>query len=97
MAEISKEQVEHIGLLARLELSKEEKEKFANQISSILNYVEQLDEVDTENIEPIANITGLENVMIADKVEKCEADSKELLSNVPAKEDNSIKVKAVLE
>lgn len=96
MARLSKKEVEHIAKLAQLELSEQEKIKFANQLSSILDYVKQLAKVNTSKVEPIDNITSLFNVEREDKVTEslpCE----KLLENVPQKENGFIKVGRVKE
>ena len=54
--------VTHVAKLANLPLSDEEKKKFEPQLSSVLNYVEQLQNVDTEKVEPTSQVTGLETV-----------------------------------
>ncbi len=93
---LSKKEVEHIALLARLGLTEAEKEKFAKQLSSILDYVEQLKEVETEGIEPTAQVTGLENVMRPDVIEKCPKEiMKKLIELAPESEDNLVKTKSV--
>lgn len=93
---LTKQEVEKIALLARLGLSEEEKETFAKQLSSILDYVKNLSEVDTQGIEPTAQVTGLENVMREDEVEEVEAEVKEkLIKQAPDSEDDLIKTKAV--
>ena len=62
-----------------------------------MSYFEQLKEVDTTNIEPTAQVTGLENVMREDKVEDWDKNEiKVALSQAPDFEDNQIKVKKVL-
>ena len=76
---MDKKQVEHIAKLARMEINDREKEKFASQISSILDYVEQLQQVDTEGIEETAQVTGLVNVMRSDMVEDWGEDIKQKL------------------
>lgn len=92
---ISKEEVKHIADLARLELSEEEISKFQKELSSILEYVSQLSEVDTEKVEPTFQTTGLENVFREDKVEDHELSQKEALKNAPDKKDGYFKVKPV--
>ena len=59
---LTSDEVKHIARLARLELSEEEIEKFGQQLSDILSQAKMLEEVDTSNVEPIAQITGLRNV-----------------------------------
>ena len=60
---ISKKEIEHIAVLARLSLPEEEKELFGSQLSSILDYMEKLNELDTKGIEPTSHILSLSNVM----------------------------------
>jgi aspartyl-tRNA(Asn)/glutamyl-tRNA(Gln) amidotransferase subunit C len=95
---LTKKEVEHIALLARLGLTEAEKEKFASQLSSILEYFEQLKEVNTDNIEPTAQVTGLENVMRADEIKKWDKETMEqLVKSAPEHEDNLVKTKSVFE
>jgi aspartyl-tRNA(Asn)/glutamyl-tRNA(Gln) amidotransferase subunit C len=95
---LTKKEVEHIALLARLGLTEAEKEKFATQLSSILEYVEQFKEVDTDGVEPTAQVTGLQNVMREDAVEPLgEEVMKDLVRSAPEHEDNLVKAKAVFE
>jgi aspartyl-tRNA(Asn)/glutamyl-tRNA(Gln) amidotransferase subunit C len=61
--QITKEEIEHIAVLARLRFSEEEKELFGSQLSSILDYVEKLNELDTKDIEPTSHVLSLNNVM----------------------------------
>ena len=94
---LNKQEIEHIADLARLELSDDELEKYRNQISDILGYIDQLQEVDTNNVEPTAQITGLENVLREDEI--CEWDKKEIeksLNQAPDLSNNQIKVKRIL-
>ena len=93
---LSKQEVKHIALLARLGLTAEEIEKFAGQLSSILDYVEQLKEVDTEGVLPAAQVTGLENVMADDAINQVGPKVREeLLKLAPEREDNLVKTKSV--
>jgi len=95
---LTQEQVKHIALLARLGLSEEEIEKYSQQLSSILDYVEQLKKVDTEGVEPTAQVTGLENVMRDDVIETAEKEVRDKLIEVaPESEDNLVKTRSVFE
>ena len=94
---LGKEQVEHIAQLARLGLTEKEKRKFSLELSSILDYVEKLSKVDTDKIEPTAQVMGLENVMVEDEVKDCNIPREELLKNAPDKKDGFIRVKQVLD
>jgi len=94
----NKDQVKHISDLARLELSEEELEEMSGQLSDVLGYIEKLREVDTTDIEPTAQVTGLENVVREDEVE--EWDKQEVnsaLDQAPDSEDGEVKVRRVLD
>jgi aspartyl-tRNA(Asn)/glutamyl-tRNA(Gln) amidotransferase subunit C len=95
---LAKKEVKHIAHLARLGLTDEEIEKYTKQLSSILDYVEQLKEVKTEGVEPTAQVTGLENVMREDKIEGCDKKTRdELIKLAPESEDDLVKTKSVFE
>ncbi len=83
MASLSDDEVRHIAKLARLELSDAEVKKFSKELTSILQYIEVLNELDTENVEPTAQVTGLTNVFREDQVEASEATKEELLGCSP--------------
>jgi len=94
---ISLQEVEHIAELARIELTKEEKEKFSDELSDVLGYVEQLQEVDTKNVEPISQITGLVNIVRKDIAENCGEDARKIMiSNFPEEKNKYVKVKQIL-
>jgi aspartyl-tRNA(Asn)/glutamyl-tRNA(Gln) amidotransferase subunit C len=88
--------VEHVAKLARLELTEEEKEKFTVQFSNILDYFNQLIEVNTENIESMAQPIPMKNVMREDKV-KLPFTRDEILANAPLEEDGFFKVPRITE
>lgn len=95
---MTKKEVEHIAILARLGLSEKEKELFSEQLSSILDYVSQLQKIDTQGVEPTAQITGLENVLAQDIIEEADAQVRSgLLKVAPELEDNLIKTSSVFE
>ena len=79
---ISPEEIRRIAALANLELSEDEVEKFSRELSAILEFFAQLEEVDTSGVEPTAQITGLENITRVDEVRDFEA-SEELLHSSP--------------
>lgn len=95
MAKITKEQVEHVAKLSRLELSEKELEKYTREFSEILGYVEKLNSVDTKDVEAINQISGLENISRDDSIQKS-LSVEEILSNAPEKQDGFFKVKKVL-
>jgi aspartyl-tRNA(Asn)/glutamyl-tRNA(Gln) amidotransferase subunit C len=63
---LNREQVHKVALLARLELSPEEEEQYAGQMSSILDYFEQLSELDTDNVEPTTRAIDMSNITRTD-------------------------------
>lgn len=83
MSSLTQDQVRHIAKLARLTLTDDQAERFSKELSSILNYIEQLQEVDTENVEPLAHVTGMTNSFRADEVRQSAADSDSLLETSP--------------
>ncbi len=80
---LTKDEVRHIAKLARLNLSEEEVEKFTKELSSILDYVDQLQEVDTEGVVSTAQVTGLNNSFRADEVKPSKAEADQLLETSP--------------
>ncbi|MEK7167911.1 MAG: Asp-tRNA(Asn)/Glu-tRNA(Gln) amidotransferase subunit GatC [Patescibacteria group bacterium] len=93
---LSQEQIEHIAVLARLELAPEEKEKYGEQLSAILDYVEKLGNVDTAEIEPTSQVTGLINVMREDEVIDS-GISKELVEDAPESQLGYFKIPKIFE
>lgn len=94
---ISKQEVEHIAHLARLELSHQELEKMQKELGTILNYVEILNKLDVSNIESSSRAISVENVMRADIIEEQNIDSiGSIKQQFPAKEGDHLKVKGVL-
>jgi aspartyl-tRNA(Asn)/glutamyl-tRNA(Gln) amidotransferase subunit C len=90
------EQVEHIALLARLELSDEEKVRYAEQLSAILEYADRLQALDTEGIAPTASVLPARSVLRDDESQPG-LDLDTLLSNAPNTEADQFKVPPVLE
>ena len=93
---VNKEQIEHLALLARLDVTENEKKKYAEQISAILDYIEQLRAIDTAGIEPLAQVFELENVVRADEPRIIFSQGK-VMAAAPETEAKQIKVKTVLE
>ncbi|MFC1721741.1 Asp-tRNA(Asn)/Glu-tRNA(Gln) amidotransferase subunit GatC [Patescibacteria group bacterium] len=91
---LTKTEVEHVAKLARIDLTDKEKKKFQEQLGEVLDYIDKINEVDTENVEPTWQVTGLTNVMRPDRVDDYE-QSKELIEAAPESEDNQVKVKSV--
>lgn len=92
---ITKEEVRHIAGLARIGVSEKEVERFAIDLSAVLDWMEELKKVDVEGIESTAHITGMENRMREDVSN--DFDNKNAIVNLfPVKKDNYGKVKAIL-
>ena len=96
MSKLSRDAVLKLAQLSRIKLTDEEIERFREELSSILDYVEVLDKVDTKGLEPTYQVTGLRNVMRRDEVKDYQVKPKELMKNAPAVEKNQFKVKRVL-
>ncbi len=92
---LSKEEVEKVALLARIKLTEEESERFSGQLSEVLTYIEQLQEVETDGVEETAQVTGLENVSRPDMIEMTEEDTEAAIAQSPEKVANMVKVKSV--
>ncbi|GAB6992445.1 Asp-tRNA(Asn)/Glu-tRNA(Gln) amidotransferase subunit GatC [Paenibacillus pini] len=93
---ITTKDVQHVAKLARLNLSEDEEQMFTEQLNAILQYADQLNELDTEGIEPTTHVLHLSNVMRNDEQRESLPIEKVLL-NAPDEEDNQFKVPAVLE
>ncbi len=87
--------VEYVASLARLEFTDKEKEKLTQELNEILKYVEQLNELDTENIKPLSHVIELSNVFREDEVKPSIAPE-EALKNAPAKNNKFFKVPKVI-
>jgi len=93
---LTKDEVQHIAQLARIGVTDEEVEKYQKELSAILDYFEQLKEVDTENVDSIGHITGMENIYREDTVQDFgNKGKKEILENAPETKDDYIQVKSV--
>jgi aspartyl-tRNA(Asn)/glutamyl-tRNA(Gln) amidotransferase subunit C len=93
---LTQERVEHVAELAQLALTDGEKERFQEQLSSILEYAEMLQQVDTDAIPPTATVLPLENVMRDDEVQPS-LPLADVLANAPDVEENCFQVPVVLE
>lgn len=93
---ITKQEVEYVARLARLELTEQEKELFTSQLSSILAYVDKLNELDTAGIEPTSHVIDISNVTRPD--EPCEGLSQDAaLANAPDKAGGHFRVPKIIE
>ena len=85
-----------LARLSRLKLTDAEVTEFQKEISAILGYVKQLDNVDTTGLKPTYQVTGLKNVARKDELIDYGVSQEELLKNVPARDKAYIKVKRML-
>ena len=93
--ELSHEEVRKIAELAKLDLSDDEVALYAGQLSSILQYFQRLQQVDTSHIEPTASVLPLKNVLRPD-VAGQPLSPDEVIANAPDAEENQFRVSAVL-
>jgi aspartyl-tRNA(Asn)/glutamyl-tRNA(Gln) amidotransferase subunit C len=95
MSKLTEEEVKHVAKLARIELKEDEVEKYAEQLSSILQYVDKLNEVDTSKVKPTAQVTNLKSVLRKDEV-KPSLSQEEALSTAVKKENGYFQTQAVI-
>lgn len=88
---ISDETIEYVGILAKLELSDEEKERAKKDMGDMLDYIDKLNELDTTGVEPMSHVFPINNVFREDVVTNGDG-SKETLANAPAQKDGGFKV-----
>ena len=93
---IQKKEVEEVGLLARIELTEDEKELFGQQLSNILSYIEKLKELDTSQVEPTTHVLPLHNVFREDKVLPS-LSPEQALANAPEAMDGFYRVPKIIE
>lgn len=91
---LTKDQVKHVAKLANLPISEVEIAKFEEQLSETLNFVEQLDQVNTDGIEATHSVTGLFNVVRDDETEPS-FSQQDALKNAKSTEEGQFKVKAI--
>ena len=96
MSSISINDVKRLAGLSALRITNEEATALLGQLNEIIGFVEQLNEVATDGVEPTYQVTGLENVMRDDVVVDYGLDRDKLLKNAPDTQDGQIKVKRVL-
>ena len=84
---INDETIEYVGILAKLELSDEEKEQAKKDMGSMLDYIDKLGELDTTDIEPMSHVFPVQNVFREDVVINGD-DSANILKNAPGEKDN---------
>ena len=96
MADLSRDDIVKLAALARLDLSDDEIAEYSQELTEILHYVEQLQNVDVAGLQPTNQVTGLTNVMREDEVTDYGYKPQDLLKNVPDTQDDQIKVKRMI-
>ncbi|MGB3574105.1 MAG: Asp-tRNA(Asn)/Glu-tRNA(Gln) amidotransferase subunit GatC [Phormidesmis sp.] len=92
---IDLEQVRKVAMLARLELSEAEEQQFTGQLNSILEYVQQLDELDTQDVVPTTRAIEVSNITRPDQLEVF-ADREAILESAPDREEDFFKVPKIM-
>ena len=93
---INQEDIKHLAELARLKLTAEEEIKFGAQLGTILTYIEKLNKVETRNVEPTAQVSGLVDVLRIDDVRPWDEAEVAAALEQGELENNQVKVKRVL-
>lgn len=93
---ITDETIEYVGILAKLELSEEEKEQAKKDMANMLDYIDMLNELDTEGVEPMSHVFPVHNVFREDVVTN-ENDRENILLNAPEQKDGSFQVPKTVE
>ena len=96
MTNITTKDVEKIARLSRIEITENKKELLANQLSATLNWVETLNEINTENIEPLTNIHNISMTMATDEILDVDL-TEQILKNAPNAKYNYFTVPKVIE
>lgn len=93
---ISDETIDYVGILAKLELSPEEKEQAKKDMGSMLDYIDKLSELDTTGVEPMSHVFPVQNVFREDVVTNGD-ESQATLKNAPGVKQNMFKVPRTVE
>lgn len=96
MADITKDQVKHVAHLARLAVTENEAAELTKELGAIIDFAEQLNELDTEGVEPTTHVLDMKNVMRKDEP-KATITQEEALQNAPDKKDGHFRVPAIME
>jgi len=96
MPKVSADEIRRLASLSKIQLTDEEVEQYRKEFEKILDYVSQLQSVDTKGIEPTSQVTGLVNVTRPDEIHDYGVSKEQLLNLAPDQEDGYIKVRRVL-
>ena len=94
--EIKREDILHLAVLSNLSLKEDEIEPLKKDLEGIIKYISQLDELDTEGVEPTYQVFEMENIWRSDEIVAQDATREELLALTKEEKDNQIKVPKVL-
>ena len=89
-------EIDHVALLARLELKDEEKELFSKQVGSIIEYVDKLNELEIDDVEPTAHVLPIKNVFREDEL-RDSLPREKALQNAPRESDGFYRVPKIIE
>ncbi len=92
---LSRDEVAKVSLLARLRFNDEELDTLTTQLGQVVEYIRQLEELDTESVQPMAHVADIHNVL-ADDVPRPSLDREAALANAPKRDDECYRVPAVL-
>lgn len=92
---ITKEEVEHVGWLARIEIDAKQSDAYAEKLNSVLDYFGQLDEVDTENVPPTYHVADIVNVFRKDVVQES-MPQEDVLANTENKQEGNFKAPRIM-
>ena len=92
---LTKEEVQKIAQLCKIQLTEQEIEKFQKELSVVLEYASELQKVNTDSVEPISQVTGLENVLREDVSRQSEYRDA-IIANFPDHKDTFLKIKNIL-
>jgi aspartyl-tRNA(Asn)/glutamyl-tRNA(Gln) amidotransferase subunit C len=92
---LTKDEVKHIAGLARIGVTEKDIEKFSKDLSVILDWMKQLEEIDIEGIQPTAHVSGVKNIAREDRIQEF-FDTEKIIKLFPEEKDGYDKVKSVL-
>lgn len=93
---VTRETIEHVANLARLNLTEQEKESLTSEMEEVISYVDKLNELDTEGVKPMEHVIPMKNVLREDRAEKS-MDREKILANAPSTDEGCFKVPKVVE
>ena len=93
---VTKKDLENVAVLSRLAIPADKEEQYTNQLNDVLTYMENLNSINTDDVQPIAHVLPISNVF-RDDVVKESLDRDLALSNAPLKDDGYFKVPKILE